>query len=170
MEFVYTFAGILGTIILGYCYLDYYIFNWSKRDSKNKKNSEISFGQSLDLCNIPVITVENPILGKLNLLIDTGSSSSIINKRIIERHVGNLQPQGTVIGSGGTTNKYGATNLDITCQKQKLDIKFEVVDMSNSFDLIKSEHGVTIHGILGSIDMARYNYVIDFESCSFYIK
>lgn len=169
MDIINSIAAITGSTIIAY-----YTFNHIKSNIKSlsskKKDSEISFKQSLDLCNIPVITIENEIIGKINLMIDTGSSSSIIDKRVLEPYTNFPEAHGEVIGAGGTTCKFGSTNLNVKCQDVSLSILFEVVDMSNSFDLIKKEYGVTIHGILGSLDMAKYKYIIDFQSCSFYMN
>jgi hypothetical protein len=45
-----------------------------------------------------------------------------------------------------------------------------VVDLKDAFDNIKSEHGVTIYGILGSDFLSKYKYILDFKDNIAYIK
>ena len=40
---------------------------------------------------------------------------------------------------------------------------FRVLDMSKSFDSLKRDYGVTVHGLLSSSFFERYKYILDYN-------
>jgi len=132
----------------------------------------ISFQQSLDLTNLPIITIEHSLLGKINVLIDSGSDKSCINKSFISKYADikdNLDC-GTVTTGGSDTKIFGAVELECKCQGYELTDTFLVLDLDHAFNSIKMTSGVTIHGIIGTSLLTKYKYIIDFNKNCFYAK
>lgn len=136
---------------------------------RKKNNSIMSFMQSMDLVGLPVVTFRNGKT-KLNFLLDTGSSSSIINSSIVEKlEYGKSNCVRETTGLG-TTIKSSTCNMNLYYNGNKYTDTFSVIDMTKVFDRIKQDSGVTIHGILGSRFLEKYKYLIDFNKNIAYIK
>jgi hypothetical protein len=43
-----------------------------------------------------------------------------------------------------------------------------VINLNDLFNTIKENYGVTVHGILGTNFLDKYNYVIDFKDYKLY--
>lgn len=138
---------------------------------KNNK-LKISFKEALDLTELPVVTfICND--KKLNFLIDTGANNSILNKPVSDtmklkcRDIENLETN----TAGGNICLNEAVDLTIKLDDNRLyEESFLISNMSDAFDAIKAETGVTIHGILGSNFFSKYKYIIDYESLALYVK
>ena len=137
---------------------------------KGKRNNKISFKESLDLTDLPVITLKQGS-NKINLLLDTGSTKSIILPIILESLEHEVTGEvGTVYGMEGNMVETKYVNMDLMYNYITYNENFQVVDMSNAFNSIKQSTGVTIHGILGNSFFERYGYVIDFQELVAYGK
>ena len=130
---------------------------------KKKVNDKMSFKESMDLCDLPVVTFLNNGR-KLNFLLDTGASSSIIDSNTL----GNLSF--TELGKVGDVYGMEGNRLDVTFISMSLNYKgktyddeFQVMDMSTPFGNLKSDYGVNLHGILSSTFFQKYRYVLDFD-------
>ena len=137
---------------------------------KGKKINKISFKEALDLAELPVITLKQGDK-KVNLLLDTGSTKSIILPSILE----NIEYEetgevGTIFGMEGNAIDTKYVKLDLMYNYITYNENFQVVDMSEAFGSIKKSTGVTIHGILGNSFFERYGYVIDFQEFVAYGK
>lgn len=137
---------------------------------EDKRVNKISFKEALDLADLPVITLRQGAK-KVNLLLDTGSTESII----IPSALANLEYEdtgksGTVFGMEGNAVDTKYVNLDLMYNYITYNENFQIVDMSNAFNSIKQSTGVTIHGILGNSFFERYGYVIDFQELVAYGK
>ena len=137
---------------------------------KGKKVNKISFKESLDLADLPVITLRQGNK-KINLLLDTGSTESIIIPSILNtleyEETGKI---GTIFGMEGKSFDTKYVIMHLMYNYITYSEKFQVVDMSNAFNSIKQSTGVTIHGILGNSFFERYGYVIDFQELVAYGK
>lgn len=137
---------------------------------RDRKKNTISFKESLDLAEIPVITFyQNET--KLNFLLDTGSNISIIDKKvydIIETKETNRQS--TLAGLGGEYSTNPIVTITFTYLEKIFTDDFQVVDMTSTFATIKQRTGVTINGIIGSKFMQKYKYVLDFKEMIAYSK
>ena len=137
---------------------------------KGKRMNKISFKEALDLANLPVITLRQGDK-KVNLLLDTGSTESIIIPSILD----NLEHEdigktGTIFGMEGNSIDTRYVKMDLMYNYITYSENFQVVDMSNAFNSIKQSTGVTIHGILGNSFFEKYGYVIDFQELVAYGK
>lgn len=145
-----------------------WIANIIIRADKNK--NKISFKESLDLANLPVITFRQGEK-KINLLLDTGSTESIIIPSILDylEHE-DIGKKGTIFGMEGNAVDTKYVKMDLMYNCITYSENFQVVDMSNAFNSIKQSTGVTIHGILGNSFFEKYGYVIDFQEFVAYGK
>jgi len=137
---------------------------------ENRKSSRISFKETLDLTNLPIITFYNNNT-KLHFLLDTGSNRSILNQSELQFCTYRTTNTANEL-SGLDGVKRVVENVEIGLQygDKVFTEEFQTPDMSEVFGSIKAETGVTIHGILGNTFFNRYKYIIDFDKCVFYSK
>ena len=136
----------------------------------NRKKVGMSFRESMNLTELPVVTFYNGT-NKLNFLLDTGSNMCVINSRNIESlSYTKLNEGGSIHGMEGNTIDVEYISMDFTHNGKPYTSTFQVVDMQEAFDRVKQESGVTIHGILGSKFFEEYKYVLDFKELIAYIK
>lgn len=132
--------------------------------------NQVSFKEALDLTGLPIVTFKQGE-NKINLLIDTGSSKSVIIPSVLNtfKHE-KLNEGGTIFGMEGNIIETIYVNIDFILNKDNYSEKFQVVDMSNAFNTLKQDTGVTIHGILGNTFFEKYGYVIDYKDFVAYAK
>lgn len=136
----------------------------------NKKKVKMSFKESMNLTELPVITFYNEST-KLNFLLDTGSNECVINSKIIDSlNYTKLDKKGSVFGMEGNSIDIDYISIDFTYNNKSYSSSFQVVDMQDAFDRVKQESGVTIHGILGNLFFEKYKYVLDFKELAAYTK
>lgn len=148
------------------------IINLVEDAHKEKDNTftYMSFKEALDLVELPIVTFINNG-NKVNFLLDTGSNLSYINVTELDRLKFQKNDLNTsILTASGSQEGLGS----IICKFNYKDMEFEdhlfVNDMSESFNTIKQESGVSIHGILGSNFFTKYQYVFDYESFVAYSK
>lgn len=130
----------------------------------------ISFKEAMELMELPVITfyVNNR---KLHFLLDTGSNNSVINKGVIETITHKKsEKQGQIYGIDGIVHDINYADIKLTYRDKEYEEEFQIVDLEDSFNRIKEEFGVTLHGIIGSMFMEKYKYVLDFKEMIAYSK
>ena len=118
------------------------------RDELKKGKTKISFKESLDLVELPVITFMNNNK-KLNLLIDSGSDISYLCSKVISEL--NLTSEEEKVELNIIT---GIKSVDSICNKVKLNLSFKdnnfeeefiiLPELDQQFDNIKKENGVKI--------------------------
>lgn len=156
-------AGII-ILILGYL--------WTQRYNKRIKepNCKMSFRESLDLAELPVVTFYQGKT-KINFILDTGSNLSIIDKSVASRL--EIEPSDlnvSIIGIEGNSKNVTTGVMKVAYKDIQFEDVFQIIDMSKSFKSIKDRTGVTVHGILGNGFFQKYQYVLDFESMIAYTK
>ena len=144
------------------------------RDELKKEKTKISFKESLDLVELPVITFMNNNK-KLNLLIDSGSDISYLCSKVISEL--NLISEEEKVELNIIT---GIKSVDSICNKVKLNLSFKdnnfeeefiiLPELDQQFDNIKKENGVKIDGVLGNSFLSKYKYIIDYKDLSVYMK
>ena len=149
------------------------IFNIVK-DELKKEKTKISFKESLDLVELPIITFMNNDK-KLNLLIDSGSDISYLCSKVISEL--NLTSEEEKVELNIIT---GIKSVDSICNKVKLNLSFKdnnfvekfiiLPELDQQFDNIKKENGVKIDGVLGNSFLSKYKYIIDYKDLSVYMK
>lgn len=142
------------------------IFNWFKR----KKPTCIDFGAGFNLTDLPIVTFYQGEV-KLNFLLDTGCTISIINKKLIPAlKVKHLEATSSVFGMEGNLVECGTCLIEIAYKENKYWDQFQILDLDESFNKIKQETGVSVHGILGTKFFQRYDSVLDFSEFKAYFK
>lgn len=136
---------------------------------KVHKDSTMSIKESMDLVNLPVVTFENNG-NKYNFIVDTGANDSIINESCENIVVTPQKTKNVVQGIIGDNKKCHTVTIEFSYKNVTFKTMFNVVDLKELFDTIKKDYGVTIHGILGTNFLDKYNYIIDFKDYIIYRK
>ncbi|WCF56906.1 aspartyl protease [Bacteroides phage PhiCrAssBcn5] len=163
MEFVWEIVAVL--VILACVAIIAEVVNLIMNRRKiDPKVGRISFRESMDLVELPIVTFMNNGR-KLNFLLDTGASYSSINEAALEglSYV-DTGETGFGIGIEGTVKEdRGYIRMDVGYRSQSYEDDFQVVDLSQAFGMIKQECGINLHGILGSTFFQKYRYVLNFD-------
>lgn len=145
------------------------IFIW-KVQKKNKSKEFMSFMESMNLTNLPVVTFT--VKGKkLNFLLDTGCIISIITQELVSvLNPKMLDVRSNVFGMEGNSVECGMCMLELEYKGGTYPDYFQILDMQNSFSKIKQESGVNVHGIIGTKFFQRYKSVLDFDELKAYFQ
>ena len=97
-------------------------------------------------------------------VLDTGSVSSIIDSRVLDK-LQYTEIEGKSIGYGvdGVEHHMDRVGIVLTYKDKDYPDVFRVLDMSASFDALKRDSGVTVHGFLSSTFFERYKYVLNYN-------
>lgn len=139
-------------------------------DNRKKNDSKISFRESMDLTELPVVTFYNGDK-KLNFLLDTGSNISHINSSslsLLEHEKIDMQAETMGFEGNKVSNEF--CRMTVFYKNQKFEDEFSITDLDEAFNVIKQENGVQIHGILGSKFFEKYRYVLDFSELIAYTR
>lgn len=140
------------------------------KSNKNVGELKISFRQALELTDLPIITLYQGST-KYNMLVDTGSNASYIEKSLLHKLEHNKSDVSkTVISSTSVKDDVSAVDAVFTYKDHTLEVSLGVFDLKDAFARIKKESGVQLHGILGTDVCTKYRYIIDFKDCLIYTK
>ena len=133
--------------------------------------NKISFKESLDLTSIPIVTFENNGR-KINFLLDTGASKSIINSSELStcKYETIKGVCSILTGMDGIPRNTEYVKLVLSYNGKEYVDNFQKTDMSAAFNAIKRDTGVNIHGVLGTAFFNKYKYVLDFDKLIAYSK
>ena len=135
-----------------------------------EKRDKISFKESMDLTDLPIITLYNGKT-KINFLLDTGSNLSHINRSYLSNlEYQDLNMEQDTIGMEGNKVTSKVCRIQVFYKENKYEEEFVASDLDNAFNTIKQESGVQIHGILGNKFFEKYKYVLDFSNLTAYVK
>lgn len=139
-------------------------------DIRNKNKKTISFKESMDLTELPIITFSNNNT-KLNFLLDTGSNISHINNSILNKlNFTTLNREISTVGFTGEIVDSAFCKMELEYKGKIYEDDFSITNLDDAFGVIKQESGVQIHGILGSKFFEKYKYVLDFGKLIAYMK
>ena len=162
---------ILDSIILCTLLLTIVGSFWIILNMRKRANNSLSFKESMDLTSLPVVTFYNNNI-KLNFLLDTGSDDSRINMSVLPLLKYELldftRNTMSILGEKALENQY--CSMTISYKQQDFCADFSIGDFDEPFSAIKTESGVQIHGILGSLFFQKYKYILDFENLTAYLK
>lgn len=135
-----------------------------------EKKDKISFKESMDLTDLPIITLYNGKT-KINFLLDTGSNLSHINRSYLSNlEYQDLNVEQDTIGMEGSKVTSKVCKIQVFYKENRYEEEFVASDLDNAFNTIKQESGVQIHGILGNKFFEKYKYVLDFSNLTAYVK
>lgn len=139
--------------------------------SENKKNkTKMSFKESLDLVGLPVVTFYQGS-NKFHFLLDSGASHSCISEdRLKEFEYTKHDIEGKIYGMEGNESNASIITMPLYYKNYEFTSEFLVFNLTQSFDNVKRDSGVTICGILGSDFFAKYKYVLDYKDNIAYTK
>ena len=130
----------------------------------------MSFKEALDLVELPIVTFLNKGI-KLNFLLDTGSSQSIINESMLPSlDTKKSEDSMIIVGVEGNKVSSDLCTMKVGYKDQEFAHTFAIKDLDEAFGVVKQESGVQIHGILGSDFLQKYKYVLDFKELIAYPK
>lgn len=136
----------------------------------------ISFKESLDLSDLPIITF---FCGdkKLNFLLDTGSThthissetrDSLSDEDVTETNYGD---DIETIGFNGDKEVQKSILISLKYKDTEYPTKVYVNSgLSMAFKEIKDKNGIQLHGVLGNDFFNVYDYIIDFKDFIVYSK
>lgn len=134
---------------------------------RNRNEQTIQFNQSLFLKEktIPVITfkLNND---KINLILDTGSELNILNEDYYKSHSKNFILIDSVNNPINTVNGIvlQKTYIVETILNDSINIRFNVMDMTDMVDNMFYNQQMIINGLLGIDFFYDNNVVIDFKN------
>ena len=141
-----------------------------------KKNNislfTVSFKQGFISPNIPIATFKQGDKD-INFLLDTGSDNNVIDSSALKQFDYKIHEDGAITnltGVGGTQEQVQICTLTFSCEDEEYTQEFLVTDMKHAFDIIKKDHCITIHGILGSVFLRENNIVLDFKNLAAYSR
>ena len=165
MEIIFYIIFIL--VLLGLC--GFVAYNTYKNIPKNV----LSFRESLNLTQLPIVTF-NCGKKKLNFLLDSGATACVIDARIIDSldndYYFKTDNTEEVWGMEGRPVISNIVELSICYSGINFMEPFLITDLKDSFDKIKQETGVKLHGIIGNNFFTNHKYTLDFDKMIFYNK
>ena len=157
MEWLIALFGCLVFLLVA-LYLAYMLYRHKKLMHKN-----ISFIESLNLTGLPIVSFEsnNNIF---NFVLDTGSNISIIDQEALKSaEYEETKEEGHFYGIGALETGGTIVNLFLSYKDRTYSIYCHSADMSPTFNEMKNQYGVNLHGILGSDFFREYKYILDFN-------
>lgn len=107
---------------------------------------------------------------KLCLLVDTGATLNLLDKRVYEHFYKNKLVESSDhtytisnFGIDGVEKAAKRAELNFSFEDNLFTTKFTIFDASTAFDKVEEESGIQIHGILGNEFLLENEWIIDFE-------
>lgn len=132
--------------------------------ARNKSSYDrMSFRETMDLTGLPIVTFRQGE-NKFNFVLDTGAYSSIIDLRVLDKlQYTKLEGKSVGYGIDGKEHHMDRVGIVLTYKDKDYSDAFRVLDMTASFDALKRDYGVTVHGLLSSSFFERYKYVLNYN-------
>ena len=134
-----------------------------ERERRELAKKNMSFLESINLTGLPIITFHNNDQ-VVNMVLDTGSNVCLINKSTLpslKYEIGEVHTN--IIGLSGKADDGDTVILPLTYKDWEFDFECWATDLDDMIASLKSEYGVTIHGLLGTGFFQKYKYIIDFN-------
>ena len=136
---------------------------------KKSPNYVMSFKESLDLANLPIVTMYQGN-NKIHFLLDTGSTDNMIDSNYTTLNYKNIENEGANLTGIGGTQQTELIELNLFYKDKEFVVDALKLDMSNTFGVIKQNTGIQLHGILGSSFFNKYKYILDYYNMIAYPK
>jgi len=128
----------------------------------------ITFG--LKKTGLPLIIVQL-FDENICLLLDTGATNNIIDKRVYEHfkdEIKTLETTSSIIGLQGEIKENMTIELPFSFENTNYLEPFTCTEDIVGFEAVKKEIGTSIHGILGTYFFIKHNWIIDFDKMEVY--
>lgn len=141
-----------------------FIVNLFKIERGAINNNKISFRESMDLMDLPIVTFTNNG-NKFNFLLDTGATHSALNLNSVSNVKGTKvdDKQSFCMGIEGGQIETQFALIPMTYKDEEYVEEFQIMDLTVPFTVLKDSHGVNLHGILGNSFFQKYKYIINFD-------
>lgn len=136
-----------------------------------KSTETMSFMESMNLVDLPIVTFFQGN-NRFNFLLDTGSNSCVVDKRVLSKLKYKLikENSSTLMGMDGIRHDVDTCEITLFYKDKEYTYDYIIQDMAGPFEDIKQASGVIIHGILGSKFFNKFKYVLDFKELIAYSK
>ena len=137
----------------------------------SKSVSKISFKETFDLLNAPIISFMYEGK-KLHFLLDTGSSLSHIKPSVVESlGIERQESGGGTLSANGIIESDGRCSIPLGYKDERYVADFMITKgLAESLDILKRDFNLDVHGVLGCDFFDKYNYVVDFKEAVAYSK
>lgn len=115
--------------------------------------------------SIPFIKVKHNNIS-FNLVIDTGCTTSCIDKEILDLLVHNVTNQATdgiIYANGDNDDKVQIVEIPITIGDQNYVEQFNAINFRGMSQQVKDCFGITVRGLLGSEFLYKHSLILDFD-------
>ena len=115
--------------------------------------------------SIPFIKVKHNNIS-FNLVIDTGCTTSCIDKEVLDLLIHNVTDQATdgiIYADGSNDDKVQIVEISITIGDQEYVEQFNAVNFRAMSQQVKDTFGITIRGLLGSEFLYKHSLILDFD-------
>lgn len=155
---------IVAVLVIGYT------VNLCEDRIRKANNRKMSFRESMDLAELPVVTFYQGDK-KFNFLLDTGSNYSHISKEAVKEIIGTMFDANAKVSGIGEGKTSAVCRTTLSYKGADYDIDLNVTDhLTDAFTAIKQETGVQVHGLIGNQFFQKHKYVLDFEELVAYTK
>lgn len=140
--------------------------------NKSDVDTTISFRETFNLTDMPIVTFFAG-KNKLNFIIDTGASNSHISNKASKLVEGNKESVEVKLISASCTENTTCEQINavLTYNDKNFNVKLFInKSLDASFEDLKKNQGILLHGILGTDFLNEYSYIIDFEKYLAYTK
>ena len=146
------------------------------RDALNlwlSKKVGFSFEETMTDVGIPIVTLKNGEK-EFNFLLDTGSDISHIDSNIKDSLSDTEEIKGdnlaVTTANGSIEGNSSWIRVPLNYKKQSFIEDFMPLDLHDSFEVLKEDTGIQLHGILGGTFLRKYRYVLDYDDLVAYTK
>ena len=132
----------------------------------------MSIKESIDLCNLPVVTFTNNN-SKFNFIVDSGAEDNHLCNEAFKKLGDYIEAKccTSIQGFNSESSVNKVVKTSILYKDKEYETSFFISkDLDNSFKAIKDETGVNLDGILGTKFFVKYGYVFDFDRLVIYSK
>lgn len=143
---------------------------FNKLFKNNDTSDAVSFKSSMDLTGLPIVTFYQGEK-KLNFLLDTGATDSIIDSNVLDsiEHA-ESDAATTLMGIDGKKKIVPFCLITLSYNNKDYTFTYLANDMSEAFAHVKNDTGVSLHGIIGSNFFNKFKYILDFNELIAYSK
>lgn len=162
-------------LILIICFLVAIIIAFSRNALNLWLSKKVGFSlkKTIASVGIPIVTLKNGEK-EFNFILDTGSNISHIDSNIkdslsdTEKGEGDNLAITTANGSIEGNNSW--IRVPLSYKKQSFTEDFMPLDLHDSFEVLREDTGIQLHGILGGTFLRKYRYVLDYDDLVAYTK
>lgn len=127
------------------------------------KYNVVSFNDSININNMPIVSFKHG-RRKINFLVDTGSDFSYIDESIVKslKVKKKEDSDSNIITATGYLKTSGSISIDLTYNGNTVEGDFVIGDIKDAMDSAFAPE-IVVRGILGSIFLRKYKYIIDYN-------